>query len=93
MDWEPFAAFPSGARLVVIVGKPSEPGPIQQELKCRPTRSWCRIGTARIASTQSFRAFSTSALATISGSSKIFVELPGFEFPEHVGGGRGGNLW
>jgi quercetin dioxygenase-like cupin family protein len=26
IDWEPFAAFPSTARLAVVVGKPSEPG-------------------------------------------------------------------
>ena len=26
-DWEPFAAFPPSARLAVVVGHPSEPGP------------------------------------------------------------------
>ena len=27
MDWKPFAAFPASARLAVVVGQPSEPGP------------------------------------------------------------------
>ena len=27
IDWEPFAAFPPPARLAVVVGHPSEPGP------------------------------------------------------------------
>jgi quercetin dioxygenase-like cupin family protein len=27
IDWEPFAAFPPSARLAVVVGHPSEPGP------------------------------------------------------------------
>jgi hypothetical protein len=27
IDWKPFAAFPPSARLAVLVGKPSEPGP------------------------------------------------------------------
>jgi hypothetical protein len=27
IDWEPFAAFPASARLAVVVGHPSEPGP------------------------------------------------------------------
>jgi len=26
IDWKPFAAFPSAARLAIIVGQPSEPG-------------------------------------------------------------------
>jgi quercetin dioxygenase-like cupin family protein len=27
IDWQPFPAFPAGARLAVLVGHPSEPGP------------------------------------------------------------------
>ena len=27
IDWKPFAAFPASARLAVVVGQPSEPGP------------------------------------------------------------------
>jgi hypothetical protein len=27
IDWKPFAAFPPSARLAVVVGHPSEPGP------------------------------------------------------------------
>ncbi len=27
IDWKPFAAFPPSARLAVVVGEPSEPGP------------------------------------------------------------------
>ena len=27
VDWQPFAAFPPPARLAVVVGQPSEPGP------------------------------------------------------------------
>jgi quercetin dioxygenase-like cupin family protein len=27
IDWKPFAAFPPGARLAVLVGEPSRPGP------------------------------------------------------------------
>ncbi len=27
IDWKPFAAFPPSARLAVVVGQPSEPGP------------------------------------------------------------------
>jgi quercetin dioxygenase-like cupin family protein len=27
IEWEPFAAFPAGARLAVVVGQPSAPGP------------------------------------------------------------------
>jgi len=27
IDWKPFAAFPPSARLAIIVGQPSEPGP------------------------------------------------------------------
>ena len=27
IDWKPFAAFPASARLAVVVGRPSEPGP------------------------------------------------------------------
>lgn len=31
--WEPFAAFPSSARLAVVVGHPSEPGPYVVRVK------------------------------------------------------------
>ena len=33
IDWKPFAAFPSAARLAVVVGQPSEPGPYTIRVK------------------------------------------------------------
>ncbi len=33
IDWEPFPAFPSGARLAVMVGHPAEPGPYVVRVK------------------------------------------------------------
>jgi quercetin dioxygenase-like cupin family protein len=33
IDWKPFAAFPPGARLAVMVGRPSEPGPYVVRVK------------------------------------------------------------
>lgn len=33
IDWKPFAAFPPGARLAVMVGHPSEPGPYVVRVK------------------------------------------------------------
>jgi len=33
IDWRPFAAFPPSARLAVIVGQPSEPGPYVTRVK------------------------------------------------------------
>jgi quercetin dioxygenase-like cupin family protein len=33
IDWEPFAAFPPSARLAVMVGHPSEPGPYVVRVK------------------------------------------------------------
>jgi len=33
IDWEPFAAFPPPARLAVVVGHPSEPGPYVVRVK------------------------------------------------------------
>jgi quercetin dioxygenase-like cupin family protein len=33
IDWEPFAAFPPSARLAVVVGRPSEPGPYVVRVK------------------------------------------------------------
>jgi quercetin dioxygenase-like cupin family protein len=33
IDWKPFAAFPASARLAVIVGQPSEPGPYTIRVK------------------------------------------------------------
>jgi quercetin dioxygenase-like cupin family protein len=33
IDWKPFAAFPPGARLAVIVGQPSKPGPYTIRVK------------------------------------------------------------
>jgi len=33
IDWEPFAAFPPTARLAVVVGHPSEPGPYVVRVK------------------------------------------------------------
>jgi len=33
IDWEPFAAFPPSARLAVVVGHPSEPGPYVTRVK------------------------------------------------------------
>jgi quercetin dioxygenase-like cupin family protein len=33
VDWKPFPAFPPSARLAVIVGQPSEPGPYTTRVK------------------------------------------------------------
>jgi quercetin dioxygenase-like cupin family protein len=33
IDWEPFAPFPPSARLAVVVGRPSEPGPYVVRVK------------------------------------------------------------
>jgi quercetin dioxygenase-like cupin family protein len=33
IDWKPFAAFPPSARLAVVVGHPSEPGPYVVRVK------------------------------------------------------------
>jgi quercetin dioxygenase-like cupin family protein len=33
IDWEPFPAFPPSARLAVVVGNPSEPGPYVVRVK------------------------------------------------------------
>ena len=33
IDWQPFPAFPSGARLAVMVGHPAEPGPYVVRVK------------------------------------------------------------
>jgi hypothetical protein len=33
IDWEPFVAFPPSARLAVVVGHPSEPGPYVVRVK------------------------------------------------------------
>jgi hypothetical protein len=33
IDWEPFAVFPPSARLAVVVGHPSEPGPYVVRVK------------------------------------------------------------
>ena len=33
IDWEPFAAFPPSARLAVVVGHPSQPGPYVTRVK------------------------------------------------------------
>ena len=33
IDWKPFAAFPPEARLAVVVGNPSEPGPYTTRVK------------------------------------------------------------
>jgi quercetin dioxygenase-like cupin family protein len=33
VDWEPFAAFPPSARLAVVVGEPSQPGPYVVRVK------------------------------------------------------------
>jgi quercetin dioxygenase-like cupin family protein len=33
IDWQPFAAFPPSARLAVVVGNPSEPGPYVVRVK------------------------------------------------------------
>jgi quercetin dioxygenase-like cupin family protein len=33
VDWKPFAAFPPEARLAVLVGRPSEPGPYTIRVK------------------------------------------------------------
>jgi hypothetical protein len=31
IDWQPFPAFPPAVRLAVIVGHPSEPGPLRHQ--------------------------------------------------------------
>ncbi|MDU1497181.1 MAG: hypothetical protein E6614_08690 [Bradyrhizobium sp.] len=36
--WKPFPAFPPGARLAVIVGHPTEPGPYVVRVKVRAAR-------------------------------------------------------
>lgn len=33
IDWKPFAAFPAGAQLAVLVGDPTEPGPYVVRVK------------------------------------------------------------
>jgi quercetin dioxygenase-like cupin family protein len=33
IDWQPFAAFPPSARLAVVVGRPSDPGPYVTRVK------------------------------------------------------------
>ncbi len=33
IDWEPFPSFPPTARLAVVVGSPSEPGPYVVRVK------------------------------------------------------------
>lgn len=33
MDWKPFAAFPPGVRLAVVLGHPSDPGPYTIRVK------------------------------------------------------------
>jgi len=44
IDWKPFSAFPRSARLAVIVGQPSEPGPytirvkVPRDVKLLPPR-------------------------------------------------------
>ncbi len=39
IDWEPFPAFPPSARLAVVVGHTSEPGPYGSGSRCRPASS------------------------------------------------------
>ena len=34
IDWKPFPAFPPGARLAVMVGHPTEPGPYVVRVGC-----------------------------------------------------------
>lgn len=31
IDWKPFPAFPAGARLAIMVGRPAEPAPMWSE--------------------------------------------------------------
>jgi quercetin dioxygenase-like cupin family protein len=33
IDWQPFAAFPAAARLAVVVGEPTQPGPYVTRVK------------------------------------------------------------
>lgn len=33
IDWKPFPAFPAGARLAIMVGRPAEPGPYVVRVK------------------------------------------------------------
>jgi hypothetical protein len=63
IDWKPFAAFPPLARLAILVGQPSEPGPYVIRVKV-PGGVKLMPHTHpedRISSTLSFPASSTSA--------------------------------
>ena len=42
IDWKPFPAFPPSARLAIVVGDPSEPGPYVIRVKLRSNRRSCR---------------------------------------------------
>jgi hypothetical protein len=63
IDWQPFPAFPPAARLAVVVGEPSEPGPYVVRVKVPSgVKLSCRTSTRRTASTRSCPASSTFQL-------------------------------
>src|SRR5215469_5789752 len=63
IQWKPFAAFPSGARLAVLVGQPSEQGPYMVRVKVPHGVKLMPHRHPRTVFTRSFPEFSTSALA------------------------------
>jgi hypothetical protein len=52
IEWKPFPAFPPSARLAVVVGEPTGPGPYVIRVKLPAGSSLCRTCTRRIASTR-----------------------------------------
>ena len=62
IDWQPFPAFPPSARLAVVVGQPTEPGPYVIRVKVPSGVRLMPHRTRRIASTRSFPVSSTSGL-------------------------------
>ena len=64
IDWEPFPSFPPSARLAVVVGHPSEPGPYVVRVKLPSGVKLMPHGITRTGSTWSCPASSTSAWAT-----------------------------
>src|SRR5262245_39260229 len=59
IDRQPLPAFPLAARLPVVVGEPSEPGPYVVRVKVPSSVNSCRTSTRRTASTGSCPASST----------------------------------
>jgi len=67
IDWQPFPAFPLAARLPVVVGEPSEPGPYVVRVKVPSSVNSCRTSTRRTASTRSCPASSTTSAGARAG--------------------------